>query len=379
MKIAYICNEYPPAPHGGIGTFVHTIAHGLAEAGHEVTVLGYGKDHGEGDDQGVRVVVLPESSTRHLAWFINRRRLYSWLKREAHAGRIDVIEAPEYQGMLPFPFPWSRVVIRLHLSASTVAHYAGVSARRMVTWLETRTLSVHRNWIPVSNHILLETKRCFRRSPLRHRVIYNPFQVNGNGAGGPRVAGMPERYVMFAGTVSDRKGAFILAEAARAFLTEHPDLHLVYVGGLTSESGRYADETIRDILGEQLAARVHFTGAIEHDLVLAYMKGAKVFAFPSKLESFGLAPVEAMSCRVPVVYSKRHAGPEVVDDGVTGLLADPHSPDDVAEKVLRFLNDPPFAALLAENGEQAVKERFSLQRCIDDTLAFYECVLSQGK
>ena len=106
MKIVFLCNEYPPHQNlGGIGVFTHTVAHGLVDAGHEVTVLGFGENHGERDDQGVRVVVLPETTVRGIAGYMNRRRLFSWLKREARNGRIDVVETPEYQGMLPFYFP----------------------------------------------------------------------------------------------------------------------------------------------------------------------------------------------------------------------------------------------------------------------------------
>ena len=86
-----------------------------------------------------------------------------------------------------------------------------------------------------------------------------------------------------------------------------------------------------------------------------------------------------MSCGVPVVYSTLHAGPEVIDDGVTGLLADPHDPNDVAEKVQRLLNDTAFAAQLAENAREAVKDRFSLQRCVDETIAFYTVILREQK
>ena len=82
------------------------------------------------------------------------------------------------------------------------------------------------------------------------------------------------------------------------------------------------------------------------------MKKAELVAFPSKLESFGLVPVEAMACGTPVVYSNLHAGPEIVDDWITGLLADPYDPDDVAEKVTRILNDSQLSARLAVNAKK---------------------------
>jgi len=366
MKIVFLCNEYPPCLNtGGIGTFTHTITHGLVEAGHEITVLGYGRDYGERDDCGVRVVILQESTKRGIAWFINRRRLYSWLKIEACNGRINIVELPEYQGMLPFRFPWCPVVVRLHSS--------GLPKRKRDRLLEKRTLKLHPNWIAVSDWAKQETQEKYNLIPKHVEVIHNPVNACGGDMEPP--IDLPHRYVFYAGTVSDTKGAYTLAKAARIFLTEFPDLHVVYAGGLVEENGQRADQTIRQILGERFATRVHFLGFVEHDAVLACMKRAALFAFPSKLEAFSLVPLEAMSCGVPVVYSTLHSGPEAIDDGVTGLLADPYSPDDVAEKVMRILNDPAFAAQLAENGKKAVKERFSLQRCVDETVAFYNVIL----
>lgn len=369
MKIVFLCNEYPPhARPGGIGVFTSSIAHGLVDCGHEVTVVGCGRNSGEWNDIGVRVFILPESTTRGVAWFVNRWRLYSWLKVESLARRIDIIEAPEFQGMLPFRFQWCPVVVRLHTSF--------LAETRIQRILERRTLGIHRNWIAVSDWIGRETQEKYSLTPSSMSVVYNP--VNGCERNVEIPFHLPDNYVLYTGKVSGRKGALILAEAARSFLANDPDLHLVYVGGITVENGRRTDETIRLILGKRFAEHVHFTGPVDHDVVLACMKRARVFAFPSKLEAFSLVPLEAMSCGVPVVYSRLHSGPEAIVDGVTGLLADPYSTDDVAEKVMQLLNDTAFAAHLAENAKKAIKERFSLQRCIDETISFYEqCIASR--
>jgi glycosyltransferase involved in cell wall biosynthesis len=375
MRIVYVCNEYPlHVQPGGIGIFTRTIAHGLVKGGHEVTVVGFGKRAGEWDDHGVKVVTLPESKTRGVAWFVNRRRLCEWLKAEARAGRTDIVEIPESHGLAPFSLPGQPTVVRLHLNTSTMARSAGRSPRRLLRSLERMTLSRHRNWIAVSGFVLEKTLGEYDIQPNRSQVIYNPVLELPTDA--PVAISAPRDFVLYAGTVSDRKGAYVLATAARSFLADDPNLHLVYVGGLTVDNGRRADETIRGIIGQDLATRVQFTGPVAHEIVLAYMKAARVFAFPSKLEAFSLVPLEAMACGAPVVYSTQHSGPEAIEDGITGLLADPFSPEDVAEKVLRVLNDPALSNELVRNARNAVKSRYSLKRCIDDTLAFYEACIS---
>ena len=259
--------------------------------------------------------------------------------------------------------------MRLHLYSS------GIGDKRSVRFFEKRTLQLHKNWIAVSRWIAQETQRHYDVTPVQCRVIYNPVVCDGNtNTVSPE---LPDRYVLFAGTVGDRKGAYVLAEAAKTFLPEHQDLHLVYIGGIAVEDGRSADETIRLIMGNRLSRRVHFKGLVDHGTVLACMKTAALVAFPSKLESFGLVPVEAMLCGAPVVYSKLHAGPEIVDDGITGLLADPNDPVDVAEKVNKILNDPKLSVGLARNAKIAAEDRFSLEKCIDDTLVFYSALLTE--
>ena len=378
MKITYICNEYPPHPAiGGIGTFTHTIAHGMVAAGHEVTVVGYGKVAGQRDDNGVRVVVLPEITTRGVAWLINRWSLWRWLKHEVKGGNIDVIETPEYQGLVPFRINRCPVVVRLHLNSTFIARHAGLKPRSIIRLCEKMTLKAHHNWIAVSNYIYQETLKEYKVAPDIKATIYNPVVQPDSDVSVP--ASLPEDFVLYAGTVSDRKGAFVLAEAARLFLTKFPNLHLVYAGFLVEKNHLSADKRIHSIVGSELARRVHCMGLVDHVAVLSYMRKAKVFVFPSKLESFGLTPVEAMLCRTPVVYSLTSVGPEVVEDGVTGLLADPYSPDDVAEKTMRILRDHRLAKRLVENAYQSVNERFSLKRCIDETVMFYSKCIAVGK
>ena len=226
-----------------------------------MTVVGFGKRAGEWDDQGVKVVTLPESKTRGVAWFVNRRRLCEWLKAEARAGRTDIVEIPESHGLAPFSLPGQPTVVRLHLNTSTMARSAGRSPRRLLRSLERMTLSRHRNWIAVSGFVLEKTLGEYDIQPNRSQVIYNPVLELPTDA--PVAISAPRDFVLYAGTVSDRKGAYVLRhQQLDRFFLRRPQLHLVYVGGLTVDNGRRADETIRGIIGQSLATRVQFTGPV---------------------------------------------------------------------------------------------------------------------
>src|ERR1035438_5748519 len=174
MKLAYLCNEYPPAEHGGIGTFIQAIARGMKTLGHTVTVVGIGRHKRVYDDSGVTVVTLPTIGTRGIAWVLDRWRLNRWLSERVARREIDLIEAPEFGGMLPFGNPGCPVVIRLHLSATMIRALPRDSAKwSTVQYCERKTLRQNRNWIGVTDWMLNHTITGFGIAPVTSRVIYN--------------------------------------------------------------------------------------------------------------------------------------------------------------------------------------------------------------
>lgn len=371
MKIVLICSEYPPRPHGGIGTFVQTLARALDQRNHSVTVVGLGATPDTSMDGRIRVVTLGGNKTRVIGNVISRWRLRKWLVEQANAGEVDVIEVPDYLGLLPFGVPNVATVVRLHLTVTSVYMHAGGRVPKGIRFYEGRTLAANPNWIAVSNHILNSTKQIFRLSPAGAVVIHNPVAPAPPEL--PHVADLPAEFVLYAGQLSRRKGALALAKAARTFLAARPDLHLVYVGGPFEESGHPPIlEEIRTAVGADLFPRVKFLGHVPREVVLACMRRARVYVFPSSLEALGLVVLEAMSCGVAVVCTQEPPGPEMVEDEVNGLLTDPNSPADISSKVSRLLDDRDLAARLASNAQASVQERFSLERCVTETEGFYQ-------
>ena len=97
-----------------------------------------------------------------------------------------------------------------------------------------------------------------------------------------------------------------------------------------------------------LADRIIFTGHVpEADLYLIYAK-ATVFCFPSYAEGFGLPPLEAMQCGVPVVVSNRTAMPEIC--GSAGIYINPDDTVDIASKINLLLNNKLFYDEKVSNG-----------------------------
>lgn len=150
------------------------------------------------------------------------------------------------------------------------------------------------------------------------------------------------------GGMNRHKNLLGLLEAMPDVIAERPEVQLAIVGD-TSGKGFWDNvpELMRFVeTHPPLDRHVHFTGYISDAELVGLLSGAAALVLPSLWEGFGLPAVEAMSCGVPVLASRRSSLPEVV--GEAGLFFEPESPPDIADCLLRFLRDPELRPRLGE-------------------------------
>ena len=206
MRICLVCNEYPPGPSGGIGTFVQTLGRALVGAGHQVYVLGLyrpGYVAPEREvDQGVEVLRL-RASARRLGWIADRVRFFrtvqQWIKTKA----IDLVEVPDFEGWTAL---WPRlsvpVVVRLHGSVSYFAAEMGRLRRRRMFYLERAALRRADHWCSVSRYTAEKTQRLFGLRRGADAILHNPVEVTDDPPFGCRA----RQEVVFTGTLAAKKG-----------------------------------------------------------------------------------------------------------------------------------------------------------------------------
>jgi len=122
-----------------------------------------------------------------------------------------------------------------------------------------------------------------------------------------------------------------------------------------------------------LSGAVTFLGSQEY--VEDIFPLADAFLLPSLHESFGLAALEAMAAGVPVVVTNRGGPPEVVTDGVSGFLRDPHDVAGMSEALVRILRDPDLARAMGEAGVKRSCEEFHADRVVPEYLKVYRAVV----
>lgn len=176
--------------------------------------------------------------------------------------------------------------------------------------------------------------------------------------------------VVFVGRLAPQKGVGVLVRAAARLHT--PQVQVVLVGDGPDRAAIDA-EIVRLGLGD----RVHVTGFVPHERVPAALAHADVFVMPSVYEELGSALVEAQWAGVPVVATRVGGIPDVVEDGVTGVLVPPRDPVALASEVDGLLADRDRARSLARRG-QAASARYDWTGLAARVLEVYETVAGGG-
>jgi spore coat protein SA len=209
--------------------------------------------------------------------------------------------------------------------------------------------------------------------------------------------GPPE--LLYVGRVSPDKGIHTLLEAFGAIGRSDPEVRLSLIGDealppldmhvrIDPEErvralGRFyggRDGYLAPLLGalpDPVAGRVRHETWLGRDELPDRYRRARVFVFPSVFdEPFGIPPVEAMASGVPVVATRVGGIPEVVEDGVTGILVPPEDPVALADAVRSLLDDPALARRMGEAGRRRAVELFDWDGVAARLRGIYERALS---
>jgi len=121
--------------------------------------------------------------------------------------------------------------------------------------------------------------------------------------------------------------------------------------------------------------KIHFLG--KQEMVNELLPLADLLLMPSELESFGLAALEAMACKVPSIATRVGGVPELIDHGVTGLLYEVGDVDGMAAGALGLLKDRERLQAMREAGRKTAQSRFCATLVVPQYVRYYEAVLAQ--
>lgn len=187
-----------------------------------------------------------------------------------------------------------------------------------------------------------------------------------------RRKGLPERFILFVGTLEPRKNLERLIEAYARLIGRRSAANaapaLVIVGG----RGWFYETIFARVARLGLTDRVLFPGFVPADELPWWYRAAELFVYPSLFEGFGLPVLEAMACGAPTITSNVSALPEVAGDAA--LMVAPDDTEVLVEAMARVLGEPALAAQLRAAGLRQAA-RFSWLRTARETAAVYRAVL----
>src|SRR5215216_2256708 len=155
--------------------------------------------------------------------------------------------------------------------------------------------------------------------------------------------------VLFVGRLAPQKGVGTLVEAAG--LLKDPSAQVLLVGD-GPERPKLEREAKRIGVGD----RVRFLGFFAHDRLPAVLAHADLLVLPSLYEELGTVLLEAMQAALPIVASKTGGIPDVIEDGVNGMLVPPGEPEALARAIDLLLADRDLARRLSEGAQQRAKD-----------------------
>ena len=380
LRLAFLCNEYPPGNHGGIGTYTRNLARALVQAGHDVRIFGCYKPHqchqDVENDQGVKVYRMPEPKGRW-GWIGLRWKLYQKAKEWSQRGEIDLIEIPDWQG---WGAVWPRlsvpVLCRLHGSATYFNNEAGKKTDAKTRWLERASLRRADVCVSTSRYTDKKTNAVFQLSGEADAILHNFVPLNQNCTLSKR----DPNTIVFAGTLTRKKGVISLVQAWPDVVAEFPNAKLLLYGkDGTLEDGTSMQQHLLEMVSDAVKETIDFRGHQPLHVLTQSLTTARAAIYPSYAEAFALAPLEAMACGCPTIYTERGSGHELMQDGVHGLLIDPDNTKQISDAIKRLLSDDELADRLGNAGWKRVEERFCPEEIVPENEQVFRNCIEQFK
>jgi glycosyltransferase involved in cell wall biosynthesis len=296
-----------------------------------------------------------------------------WAVRQAG---VDLLHGPAFVGPLASDCPF---LITVHdLSFLFYPQGFRVLNRTYLQLLTRLSARRARRIIAVSDSTKRDLVQHYGLLPAKVDVVHNGVDASFRPLPADQVAafrtraGLPDRFILFVGTLEPRKNVAGLIEAYARLPEERPPLMLV--GG----KGWLYDEIFARVEALDLSDEVRFVGYVPAEDLPWWYNAAELFVYPSLYEGFGLPPLEAMACGTAVISSTASSLPEVV--GEAGLLVDPAEPAALAMAMGQVLKDTDLQGTMRAAG-LARAQGFSWQETARRTVESYRRALApeEGK
>lgn len=388
MQILMFSPEYPPLQVGGLARHVQPLSEALVEEGHQVTVITQ-IAHGAPEEEiknGVEIIRVnplcvnaPDFASSVLQTNFEMvqaagRLLLKGRKYDLIHGHdwLVVMAARTLKHQLRVP-----LMMTIHATEHGRNHGIYTGLQRYINDLEW--LSCYEAWrvIICSEYMSREIQYLFQVPKDKIDIVENGVNRAEFTADPPRrfrenYAHPSEKLVFFVGRLVQEKGVQVLIEAIPEILAHHPQVKFV-IAGKGPKEGDLKHQAQR--MG--VDNRCYFTGFISDEIRNNLYQVCDLAVFPSLYEPFGIVALEAMAARVPVLVTNVGGMGEIVEDGIDGFRVHPGSAHELAQGIIRALNNPELSTGICEAGYRKAVQQYNWPGIARKTLKIYERVYQE--
>jgi glycosyltransferase involved in cell wall biosynthesis len=170
------------------------------------------------------------------------------------------------------------------------------------------------------------------------------------------------------GRIEAGKGQHLLIEAVRDLVKQRKVIHATIIG--PAMNADYDARLKAQVKEWSLSDAIHFYGS--HPNPVEIMSAFDAVVLATKQETFGLVLIEAMRNGVAVIGTRAGGVPEIIDEGITGLMFEPENAKELAEKLLVLINDSALCRKLAEAGKEKADRLFDQEQHYQQLIALME-------
>jgi N-acetyl-alpha-D-glucosaminyl L-malate synthase BshA len=380
MRIGITC--YPT--YGGSGVVATELGIELAAVGHEVHFISYSQPFRlSGRDDGIYYHEVPVSNYPLFEFPPYDLALASRMAEVAEFYDLDLLH-------VHYAIPHS-------VSAMLARQMLAARGRRLpfVTTLhgtDITLVGLDRSYLPITRFSIQESDGVTSISQyLKEKTItdfeitrpievipnfvncdvYTPYNDEAVRAEARKRFALPEESILI--HLSNFRPVKRVVDAVKVFarVVEQVPAQLVLVGDGPDRSA--AEWLVHEL---ELNEKVHFLGKQER--VNELLPLADLMLMPSQLESFGLAALESMACRVPAIATRVGGVPELIDDGVSGLLYPVGAVEQMADGVIQLLQDRNRLEIMRDAARRTARTRFCSTLVLPLYVKYYEQVLASA-
>ena len=366
-------------PLGGIATYQKNLAEECVRQGHRVYVICRSLTRDSSYiENGVNVIRLyVEDDIEQIDFYKKYRyKVAEKLFELQSENLIDIIEVPDWGGETVF-FESRRkipLVVRLHTPLEVWLKYNknnfGPITELLLEWEEKMLKSA--DYITCCSMALKNIiVKDFNISEERIKVTPNP----ANLVSFYRDCSIKkENVLLYVGSLEERKGVIVLAEALNRVLKDFPDLCVKFIGKDTNRNNKNIStvQYIRDIINDEYANNVEFTGQLPNENLNYYFNSSKLAVFPSLFDNFPYVVLEAMATGINIVGSRNSGMVEMLNDETA--IYDTGNSIDLARVIVEKLHETQKIDVV-EKYIDRVKEKYNAFNVCKDLIKMYSSII----